>query len=85
MTEPAEWIAATGPRAVSDDPEDTAIPDAALGDSRLSLLAKGLYALTLSHHGQPINPYEDAYEATEDVGAAIDELIEAGLIVRVRP
>lgn len=80
-----DWIAATGPRAVSGRAEDTAIPHAVLGDSRFSLIAKGLYALVLAEQGQPINPYEDAIEDVEDIRAAIDELVEAGLVLRVQP
>lgn len=57
-----DWIAATGPRAVSGRAEDTAIPHAELGDPRFSLIAKGLYALVLAEQGQPFNPYEDAIE-----------------------
>lgn len=80
-----DWIAAAGPRAVSDDAEDTAIPHAVLGDPNLSLIAKGIYALVLSYQGQPVNPYEDAIEDAEDIRAAIDELLETGLVMRVQP
>lgn len=83
--ETEDWIAATGPRAVSDDVEDTAIPDAVLDDATLSLVAKGLYALVLSYQGQPVNPYEDAIEDAKDIRAAVDELLEAGLVLRVQP
>lgn len=79
------WIAARGPRAVTDDAEDTAIPYAVLDDPNLSLIAKGMYALVLSYQGQPVNPYEDAIEDAEDIRAAIDELLNAGLVVRVQP
>ncbi|MFB8190360.1 hypothetical protein ACFC14_13615 [Microbacterium sp. NPDC055988] len=78
-----DWIAATGPRAVSEKAEDTAIPYAVLDDPHLSLIAKGLYALLLTGQGQPINPYEDAVEDVEDIRLAIDELVEAGLVIRV--
>lgn len=83
MAQVEEWIAATGPRIVSDAPEDNAISDAVLRDAKLSLIAKGLYALVLTQKGQPINPYEDAFEDVEDIRAAVDELVEAGLILRV--
>lgn len=83
MHEPEDWVAATGPRLVSDDPEDYAIPEAVLGNAALSLTAKGLYALLLTGRGQPINPYEGAFEDPEDIRAAIDELIHAGLAVRL--
>lgn len=85
MPEPSEWIAATGPRMVSDDPEDFAIPDAVLSDPGLSLMAKGVYALVLTGQGQPINPFEDPIESIEDIRAAIDELLTSGLVVRVDP
>lgn len=84
MSEPEEWIAVSGPRPVSGKAEDTAIPDEVLGDPRLSLVAKGLYALALSGQGRPINPYEDAVEAADDIRAAIKELVAAGLVVRVQ-
>ena len=83
--ETKDWIAATGPRAVSDDPEEAAIPYAVLDDANLSLVAKGLYALVLSYQGQPVNPYEDAIEDAEDICAAVDELLEASLVMRVVP
>ena len=86
MTNPPEaWIAATGPRLVSDNPEDFAIPGEVLGDQSLSLMAKGLFALVLTAQGQPINPYDDPVEDVEAIGAAIDELVTAGLVVRVEP
>lgn len=83
--ETKDWIAETGPRAVSDDPEEAAIPYAVLDDANLSLVAKGLYALVLSYQGQPVNPHEDAIEDAEDIRAAVDELLEAGLVMRVLP
>lgn len=83
MSQPEEWIAAIGPRIVSDDLQDVAISDAVLGDSELSLMAKGLYALVLTGQGQPINPYEDAFEDVDDIRVAIDELGAAGLVIRI--
>lgn len=83
MPEPSERIAATSPRIVSDDPEDFAIPDAVLSDAGLSLMAKGVYALVLTGQGQPINPCEDPIQDVEEIRAAIEELIAAGLVVRV--
>lgn len=80
---PAEWIPAAGPRPINTDPDGVAIPDAVLKDLELSLIAEGLYALVLSGQGQPINPYEDAIEDVEDIRAAIDELVAAGLVLRV--
>lgn len=83
MAAEEDWIAATGPRAVSKNAEDTAIPYALLDDPGLSLIAKGLYALVLTGQGQPINPYEDGIEDVEDIRAAIEELVGAGLVIRV--
>lgn len=79
----SDWIAATGLRAVQTDHEMTAIPETVLGDLRLSLIARGLYALLLSYPGQPIDPYEDAIEDPADISLAIKELIAAGHAVRV--
>lgn len=85
MKSPAsDWIAPTGVRSVEADAIDTAIPDSAMSDRRLSLAAKGLYALLLTYQGQPIDPYDDAVEDEADIRAAIDELIECGYAVRVR-
>ena len=78
----SDWIAATGPRRVIENPEDTAMPASVLTDPRLSLMAKGLYAVVLAEQGRPINPYEGAFEAVEDIRAAIDELVSAGLVIR---
>lgn len=83
MAAEEDWIAATGPRAVSNSAENSAIPYAVLDDPRLSLYAKGLYALVLTGHGPPINPYEDAVEDIEDTRVAIRELVDAGLVIRV--
>lgn len=83
MSDPDEWIAANGPRLVSDDPDDTAIPDTVLNDPNLSLAAKGLYALVILRQGQPPNPYEDAFEDTATIRGAIEELVSAGLVSRV--
>jgi len=83
MTEPEEWIAANGPRLVSTDPDDTAIPDTVLDDPGLSLTAKGLYALVILRQGQPFNPYEDAFEDVDTIRAAVEELVSAGLVSRV--
>lgn len=78
-----DWIAAAGVRRLDLDGTHTTIPREAMNDSRLSLEAKGLYALLLSHQGQPINPCEDAIEDLSVIEAAIDELIGAGYVVRV--
>lgn len=83
MSHQEEWIAATGPRPVHGDIADAVIPDHVLDAPNLSLMAKGLYALVLTGQGQPINPYEDAYEDLQDIAAAIEELVGAGLVVRV--
>lgn len=80
----SDWIAPTGVRAVEVDAIDTAIPDAAMSDPRLSLAAKGLYALLLTYQGQPIDPYDDAIEDDADIRAAIEELVECGYAVRVK-
>jgi hypothetical protein len=79
----SDWIAPTGVRAVEVDATDTAIPASAMSDPRLSLAAKGLYALLLTYQGQPIDPYDDAIEDEADIRAAIEELIESGYAVRV--
>lgn len=68
---------------MSDDPEETVIPDAVLSDPELSLMAKGIYALALSHQSQPINPYDETVESTEVIGVAIEQLVEAGLVKRM--
>ena len=78
-----DWIAPTGLRRVIPDAETTDIPDDAMSDPRLSLIAKGLYALLLTYQGQPIDPYEDAFEDAAEIRAAVDELIENGYATRV--
>ena len=79
----SDWIVSTGLRAVEADSEMTAMPDTVLGDPRLSLIAKGLYAILLSRSGQPLNPYKDAIEDPAEISVAIEELIAAGQAVRV--
>ncbi|WP_313479892.1 hypothetical protein [Microbacterium sp.] len=83
MGSASEWIAARGLWPVSVDPSELVIPDHVLNDAELSLPAKGLFALLVASQGQPINPFGDALEDTAVISAAIDELLEAGLAVRV--
>lgn len=78
-----DWIAPTGMRPFDAEATSTATPAAAMNDERLSLAAKGLYALLLSYQGEPIDPYEDAVEDIDDICAAIEELIDCGYAVRV--
>ncbi|MBT9605751.1 hypothetical protein [Microbacterium sp.] len=79
-----DWIAARGVWPIDDEPGGAPIPDRVLADAGLSLMAKGLLALLLAKQGQPVNPYEDAYEDEADIRSAVDELIAAGLAVRVQ-
>jgi len=81
--QPSDFIAAAGLRRVVDDAADVEISPDVLADQALSLMARGLYALLVAEQGKPVNPYEDAYESDENLAAAIEELIEAGLAVRV--
>jgi len=83
VTEHEVWIAATGVWPVHDDIADAVIPDRVLNDPALSLTAKGLFALLVAMQGQPVNPYDDAYESPAVIAAAIDELVSAGLAVRM--
>ena len=83
MTHTEDWIAAAGVRAAHADIADAVIPDHVLSDPNLSLMAKALHALLIAGQGKPVNPYDDAYEDPSDIAAAIDELIAAGLVVRV--
>lgn len=80
---PTDWIAASGLRAVEADASDVGIPPDVLADQELSLMARGLYALLLAQQGQPVDPYDEAFESEEDLTGAIDELLAAGLAVRV--
>lgn len=84
MSETEDWIAVRGPLPLDGDPAGVPIPEHILGDPTLSLMAKGLFARLLAEPGIPVNPYEDAYEAEPDIAAAIEELIGAGLVMRVR-
>ncbi|WP_159084962.1 hypothetical protein [Planctomonas deserti] len=85
MESASDWIAGAGLRAVRDDAGDVGIPPDILADQDLSLMARGLYALLLAQQGAPIDPYDDAVESPVDLAAAIEELITAGLAVRVAP
>lgn len=80
---PSDFIAAAGLRSVVDDPADVDVSLDVLADQDLSLIARGLYALLVTEQGNPIDPYEDALESEEDLAAAIEELIAAGLAVRL--
>lgn len=80
---PSDWIAAAGLRAVEADASDVGIPPDILTDQEYSLMAPGLYALLLAQQGQPVDPYEEALESEENLAGAINELLAAGLAVRV--
>mgnify|MGYP003512067321 CR=1 FL=1 len=80
---PSDFIAAAGLRRVVADAADVEISPNVLADQGLSLRARGLYALLVAEQGKPVDPYDDAYESEGDLAAAIDELIRAGLAVRV--
>lgn len=79
----SDWIAPTGVRRIAPDTLSTQVPETVLSDTRLSLTAKGLYALLLTYQGRPVDPYEDALEDEAEIRAAIDELIAFGYAVRV--
>ena len=79
-----DWIAARGLWSLTDDKAGILLPDHVLNDHDLSLHAKALFALLLAKKGKPVNPYDDAYEDDETIAATIDELIEAGLAMRVK-
>lgn len=83
MSAPSDWIAARGLRRVSADPTELVIPDHILKDADLSLTAKGLFALLVISQGQPVDPFGDACEDRAEITAAIDDLVAAGLAVRV--
>ncbi|KJL24865.1 hypothetical protein RL72_01588 [Microbacterium azadirachtae] len=80
---PEDWIAATGLWPVHDDVANVVVPDHVLADPNLSLIAKGLFTLLVAEQGQPVNPFDDPYEDVADIQAAVDELVEAGLALRV--
>lgn len=54
-----------------------------MNDASLSLEARGLYALLAASQGQPVDPYRDRVEDASVITDAIEELIVAGLAVRV--
>lgn len=83
MSETEDWIAVRGPLPLDGNPAGVPIPQTVLSDPNLSLMAKGLFSRLLAEPGVPVNPYEDAYEAEDDIAAAVEELIEADLIMRV--
>jgi hypothetical protein len=83
MSVTEDWIAARGPLPLDGDPAGVPIPEPVLSDPNLSLMAKGLFARLLAEPGTPVNPYDDAYETEDDIANAIEELIDANLIMRV--
>lgn len=67
------------------DVADVEISHDVLADQDLSLMARGLYALLVAEQGRPVDPYDEAFESREDLAAAIEELLRAGLAVRLTP
>lgn len=84
MQERVDWIAPIAGFATADEATANIAATAAMENPHLSLLAKGLHALVLTHEGEPINPYADSYQPPELIKAAIEELLEAGLIIRAQ-
>lgn len=80
---PEEWIVATGLWPVHERVADVVVPEHVLADPDLSLIAKGLFTLLVAEQGKPVNPFDDAYEDVADIQGAVDELVDAGLAVRV--
>jgi hypothetical protein len=80
---PTDWIAATGLRAVDSDATSTLVPTGLMDQLDLSLIARGLYALLLVEQGAPVDPFENALDDETEIAAAIEELVAAGLAVRV--
>jgi hypothetical protein len=78
-----DWIAAAGLRLYDPDATTTLIPDDVMQDPDLSLIARGLYAGLLVEQGRPIDPYENGLDDDGELAAAVEELIQAGLAVRV--
>jgi hypothetical protein len=70
-------------RAVDPDGGYEHVPQVAMVDPRLSLMAKGLLGLLLRHQGAPIDPYEHAVEDAAEMRAAVEELVSLGYAVRV--
>lgn len=85
MSELETWIAATGVWPVHDDVADAVVPVHVLNNPALSLIAKGLFALLIAEQGRPVNPHEDSHEAPAAITEAVEELVSAGLAVRVQP
>lgn len=80
---PSDFIAAAGLRRVVADAADVEISPDVLADQDLSLMARGLYAVLIAEQGKPVDPYDDAFESSADLAVAIEELLAAGLAVRV--
>lgn len=78
-----DWVAVVGLRLFDPEATTTDVPGAVMNDPGLSLIARGLYAALLSYQGQPIDPYENAIDEDAESAEAIEELIGAGLAVRV--
>ena len=79
---PSDFVAANGLRRVVVDAAEVVISPDVLAVQGLFLMARGPYALVIAEQGRPIDSYDNAYESDEDLAAAIEELIVAGLAVR---
>jgi hypothetical protein len=78
-----EWVAVAGRRLIDPDATTTDVPTVVMNDQSLSLVARGIYVALLSYQGQPIDPYENAIDDDGVITAAINELVAAGLAVRM--
>lgn len=83
MASYSDFLLATNVRAGSSREEIERGIQQVLQQPSFSLLAKGLYTLLVEQPGEAVNPFHDLYEPAEAVHRAAEELISAGLAIRV--
>lgn len=79
----SDLIVARGMTATSNPIEINARAQEVMEDSSLSLRARALFILLCELRGEPHNPFAEPYEPAEVIHGAVEELVTAGLVIRV--
>lgn len=79
----SDLIVARGVTARSHPIEIDARAQEIMEDSSLSLRARALFILLCELRGEPHNPFAELYEPAEVIQGAVEELVAAGLVIRV--
>lgn len=79
----SDTIVARGVTGRSSEIEIGAMAQETMENTSLSLRARALFVLLCELRGEPYNPFTELHEPAEVIHDAVEELVAAGLIIRV--